>query len=162
MDEKLMTEEEFAAAAKAWADRVRALARAAGGSFPHGKRESVHVYKTGRYAGKSERKLGSTAVGYVLRKHYGEVDGVSFRMPVHGIFREYGVGNGQPRHGVATKSGKRASGNVRIRRSMSDWFHAPLERNIDAFADLVADYYGDKYLVNFRRLGANDVVNGGF
>lgn len=64
-------------------------------------------------------------------------------------------------NGVATKSGKRASGNVRIRRSMSDWFHAPLERNIDAFADLVADYYGDKYLVNFSKLGANDAVHGG-
>lgn len=161
MSENLMTEEEFAAAAKVWADKIRTLARAAGGHFQHGKKDSVHVYKTGLYAGKSEHKLDSTAVGYVLRKHYGDVDGVSFRMPVHGIFREYGVGNGQPRHGVATKSGKRASGNVRIRRSMSDWFHAPLERNIDAFADLVADYYGDKYLVNFSKLGANDAVHGG-
>lgn len=161
MSEKFMTEEEFAAAAKAWADKIRTLARTSGGRFQHGKKDSSRVYKTGLYAGKSERKLASTAVGYVLRKHYGDVDGVCFRMPVHGIFREYGVGNGQPRHGVATKSGRKASQNVYIRRSMSDWFHAPLERNIDAFADLVADYYGDKYLVNFRKLSANDAVHGG-
>jgi hypothetical protein len=76
-------------------------------------------------------------------------------LKLHGIFREYGVGNGQPRHGMATKSGKAASRKIYIKRTPSDWFHNPLERNIDTLGDLVADYYGDKVLVEFRKLDIN-------
>ena len=81
-----------------------------------------------------------------------KLEAVSFKMPVHGIFREYGVGNGQPRNGVATKSGKAASQHTYVKRSMSDWFHNPLERNVEDLSNLEADYYGDKVLVEFRRL----------
>ena len=89
------------------------------------------------------------------------MEAVSFKMPVHGIFREYGVGNGQPRNGVATKSGKAATHKVYIKRTMSDWFHAPLERNVEALGDLVADYYGDKVLVEFKRLDVIKATNKG-
>ena len=41
---------------------------------------------------------------------------------------------------------------LKLKRTPSDWFHNPLERNIDALGDLVADYYGDKVLVEFKRL----------
>ncbi len=150
----IMTDEEFLRQAKAWADRVRAQSRAAAAAFPNGKKTATRTYKTGRYAGKTEGRLHSKT-GYVLRKRYGDLEAVSFRMPVHGIFREYGVGNGQPRHGAATKSGRAASGKIYIRRTPSDWFHNPLERNIDALGDLVADYYGDKVLVEFRKLDTN-------
>ena len=75
--------------------------------------------------------------------------------------REYGVGNGQPRNGVATKSGKAASHKVYIKRTMSDWFHAPLERNVEALGDLVADYYGDKVLVEFKHLDINKAAHQG-
>ena len=160
MSDHLMTDEEFLRQAKAWADRVRAQAKAAAAGFPKGKKTATHTYKTGRYAGKTEGKLKSK-LGYVLRKRYGDLEAVSFKMPVHGIFRTYGVGNGQPRNGVATKSGKAASHTVYLKRTMSDWFHAPLERNVEALGDLVADYYGDKVLVEFKRLDINKAANQG-
>lgn len=153
-NEHLMTDEEFLRQAKAWADRVRAQSKAAASAFTKGKKGATNTYKTGRYAGKTEGRLRSK-VGYVLRKRSGDLEAVSFKMPVHGIFREYGVGNGQPRHGVATKSGKAASHKIYIKRTPSDWFHNPLERNIDALGDLVADYYGDKVLVEFKKLDIN-------
>ena len=160
MNDHLMTDEEFLRQAKAWADRVRAQSRAAAAAFPKGKKTATHTYKTGRYAGKTEGRLKSK-LGYVLRKRYGDLEAVSFKMPVHGIFREYGVGNGQPRNGVATKSGKAATHKVYIKRTMSDWFYGPLERNEEALADLVADYYGDKVLVEFRKLDINRVAHEG-
>ena len=45
-----------------------------------------------------------------------------------------------------------ASQHTYVKRSMSDWFHNPLERNVEDLSDLVADYYGDKVLVEFRKL----------
>ncbi len=160
MGEHLMTDEEFLRQAKAWADAVRRQAKANAAAFPKGKKEATHTYIKGRYAGKTEGRL-KDKVGYVLRKRYGDLESVSFKIPVHGIFREYGVGNGQPRNGTATKSGKAASGHVYIKRSMSDWIHNPIDRGIENFADLVADYYGDKVLLNFHRLTANDVSHQG-
>ena len=160
MAEHLMTDEEFLQQARAWADRVRAQAKAAAAGFSKGKKAATHTYKTGRYAGQTEGKL-KNKLGYVLRKRYGDLEAVSFKMPVHGIFREYGVGNGQPRNGVATKSGKAASRTVYLKRTPSDWFHAPLERNVEALGDLVADYYGDKVLVEFKRLDINNATNQG-
>lgn len=155
-----MTEEEFLRQAKAWADAVRRQAKANAAAFPKGKKEATHTYIKGSYAGKTEGKL-KDKVGYVLRKRYGDLEAVSFKMPVHGIFREYGVGNGQPRNGTATKSGKEASRNVYIKRSMSDWIHNPIDRGIENLANLVADYYGDKVLLNFQRMTANDVSHQG-
>lgn len=154
MDEHIMTDAEFFQRAKQWADMVRRQAKAAAAGFPKGKQKATHTYKTGRYAGKTEGKLKDKTT-YTLRKRYGDLEALSFKMPVHGIFREYGVGNGQPRHGIATKSGRAASAHTYIRRSMSDWFYAPLERNVEALGDLVADYYGDKVLVEFKRLETN-------
>jgi hypothetical protein len=160
MSEHLMTDEEFLREARAWADRVRAQAKAAAAGFPKGKKTATHTYKTGLYAGKTEGKLRRNLT-VKLRKRYGDLEALSFKMPVHGIFRTYGVGNGQPRHGVATKSGKAASQKVYLKRSMSDWFYGPLERNEEALADLVADYYGDKVLVEFRKLDINRVAHQG-
>ena len=160
MDEHLMTDEEFLRQAKAWADAVRRQAKANAATFPKGKKEATHTYIKGRYAGKTERRLTNYLPG-AMKMRYVELEAVSFKMPVHGILREYGVGNGQPRHGVATKSGKAASGKVYIKRSMSDWIHNPIDRGMENFADLVADYYGDKVMLNFHRLTANDVSHQG-
>lgn len=159
MDEHLMTEEEFLRQAKAWADAVRRQAKANAAGFTKGK-TMPHTYIKGRYAGKTEKKL-KDSVNYTLKKSYGDLAAVSFKMPVHGIFREYGVGNGQPINGMAAKSGKSASRHVYIKRSMSVWIHNPIDRNFENLADLVADYYGDKVLLNFQRLTANDVSHQG-
>ena len=151
VDEHLMTDEEFRAAVKRWCDHVRSQAKANAAGFAKGKKRP-HTYTSGRYSGKTEYKL-KDKVGYLVKNKMGDVDHISFKIPVHGIFREYGVGNGQPRGGVATKSGRAVSGRTYIKRSMSDWIHNPIERNLDSFGDLVADYYGDKMLVAFRGLG---------
>ena len=160
MTEHLTTDEEFLRQAKAWADKVRAQSKAAASAFTKGKKGATHTYKTGLYAGKTEGRLKNKVV-YVLRKRYGDLEALSFKMPVHGIFREYGVGNGQPRHGVATKSGKAASNKIYIKRTPSEWFHNPLERNFDALGNIVADYYGDKVLVEFKRLDAQTAAHKG-
>ena len=154
MTEHLMTDDEFLRQAKAWADKVRAQSKAAASTFTKGKKGATRTYKTGPYAGKTEGRLRSK-VRPVLRKRDGDLEAITFWMPVHGIFREYGVGNGQPRHGVATKSGRAASSKIYIKRTPSDWFHNPLEHNIDTLGDLVADYYGDKVLVEFKKLDIN-------
>lgn len=156
MDNHVITDAEFQQRAKAWADRVRAMAKANASAFPKGKKEAKHVYKTGRYAGKTEYKL-SARLTYIIKAKGGDIDCIGFKMPVHGIFREYGVGNGQPRKG---RMGRMPEGGY-IKRSMSDWFHAPLERNIEEFSDLVAEYYGDKYLVNFRSMNTNRATHDG-
>ena len=153
MSEHLMTDSEFQQRTKKWANGVRTLASSNASAFTKGK-TGVRTYKKGRYAGTTEGKLKSK-LRVTLKKRYGDLEAVSFKMPVHGIFREYGVGNGQPRHGVATKSGKAASHKIYIKRTTSDWFHNPLERNIEVLGDLVADYYGDKVLVEFKRLDTN-------
>lgn len=44
---------------------------------------------------------------------------------------------------------------------MSDWFHAPSERNVEVLGDLVADYYGDRVLVEFKRLDINKAAHEG-
>lgn len=152
MAEQLMTEEQYFAQVRQWADKVRAQARANAAAFQKGKKKA-HTYVKGSYHGQTEYKL-SSKVGYVLRKRYGDLERVLFKFPVHGIFREYGVGNGQPRHGVAVKSGKVASARTYIKRSMSDWMHNPLEQNVEALADIATEYYGDKMLVEFKRLDA--------
>jgi len=144
----IMTDEMFRAKVKQWCNMVREQARRNASAFTKGK-SKPHTYKTGRYAGKTEYMLRNK-VAVQLNNRNGDVDHVSFKIPVHGIFREYGVGNGQPRNGVFS-SGKRAR-HTYIRRSMSDWMHNPIERNIDYFGDIVAEYYGDKMLVNFKKL----------
>lgn len=155
-----MTDEEFFARIKEWAGTVRHQAMANASGFSKGK-SGPHTYIKGRNAGHTEGKL-IRKTSYMLRKRSGDLDAVSFKIPVHGIFREYGVGNGQPRNGVsAVKSGKAASGRVYIKRTMSDWIHGPIERNIDKLADIVADYYGDKVLLNFQRMTANDISHQG-
>lgn len=143
MSEQLMSEEQFIAQVRQWADKVRAQARANAAAFPNGKKKA-HTYVKGRYHGQTEYKL-SSKVGYVLRKKSGDVERIRFQFPVHGIFRAYGVGNGQPKSGGSSQS--------YIRRSPSDWMSDPLEQNTEALADIAADYYGDKMLINITQLG---------
>lgn len=138
----------FAAQIKQWCDLVRSLAKRNAAAFTKGKKKP-HTYKSGKWAGKTEYMLRDKVAASMHRTD-GSVDSVSFKIPVHGIFREYGVGNGQPRDG--RHSSQKRARSTYIRRSPSDWLHDPIERNIGKFADLVAEYYGDRYLINFRKL----------
>lgn len=150
MSEDIMSQERYNAAVKQWCDRVRALAKANAAAFSNGK-SKPHTYVKGRYAGKTEYKLKDKTT-YRIKYNSGDADHVQFVMPVHGIFREYGVGNGQPRDGKSSST--RRAQKTYVKRSMSDWIHNPIEKNIEQFGDIVADYYGDKMLVCFRQLGA--------
>lgn len=159
MDEHIITDQEYLQKVKQWAENVRRQAKENASAFTKGK-HSIHTYIKGRYAGYSEGMLKNKLKSDFLQK-YGDIYSVRFKMPVHGIFREYGVGNGQPRNGVATKSGRKGSGKIYVRRSMSDWFHGPLERNVGELADIVADYYGDRILVQFKKIDINTISHQG-
>lgn len=148
-NETIITQEQYNAAVKQWCDRVRAQVRANAAAFSNGK-SKPHTYIKGRYAGKTEYKLKDKTT-YRIKYSSGDADHVQFIMPVHGIFREYGVGNGQPRNGKSSST-KRAQ-RTYIKRSMSDWIHSPIEKNIEQFGNIVAEYYGDKMLVCFKSLG---------
>ena len=77
-------------------------------------------------------------VQFQMKSDSGEVAGVAFQFPVHGIFREYGVGNGTPRSLVGHTS-----------RSMSDWLSGSLNKQERKLLDIVAEHQGDKYIRTF-------------
>lgn len=124
---------EFNRQAVAWAAATEAISRSAAAAFTKGKRKN-RTYKSGPKAGTVERRIKSDLT-HRLWSDAGELSGISFRFPVHGIFREYGVGRGATR---ATAS--------HTLRSPSDWFTHALDSKEGELADLVADYKGGQYL----------------
>ena len=69
---------------------------------------------------------------------------MSFKIPIHGIWREWAVGYGQPR-----VPGKYVNPHPSIRRSVVDWLDEPIDRNAERLCDLAAEFWGDECLVNF-------------
>jgi len=159
MDEHIKTAEEFNREVRGWNSRVRKQLAANAATFQDGKR-APHTYTKGRWAGITEGKL-KYSIKNTTHKVDGEVDGVGFKLPVHGIFRLYGVGNGQPRNGTATRSGKAASKRIYRKRTPADWLNPPIDNNMPELADIVADYYGDKVMAEFRRLDAGTAAHQG-
>lgn len=149
-DEQIKTAEEFNREVRGWNNRVRKMVAANAAAFTRGK-TAPHTYSKGRWAGVTEEKL-KDSIKTTTHKQYGEIDGTGFKFPVHGIFRMYGVGNGQPRNGKATRSGKAASTRIYRKRTPADWLNPPIDTNMPELADIVADYYGDKVMAEFRRL----------
>ena len=97
----------------------------AASAFAKGKRTARHTYRSGRWRGTTEPRLkGNTRVRLVTEG--GELQRVQFLMPVHGIFREYGVGRG------------------RLVRTPADWFSRQLAARQERLADLVAASAADK------------------
>jgi hypothetical protein len=126
--------------AQSWARKVRrqAKANASRDVMKKGKKRP-HTYKTGRYAGRTEIFLRE-GLNYKIREQYLEIDSILFNFPLHGIFKAYGVGNKQPAHGRHEARGTRGY----VRRQQSEWIDIPLNTNLNALADDVARYYGDK------------------
>lgn len=133
-----LTDTEYNREMEAWAKATQQLAKAQAALLTHGKRRN-RTYKTGRKAGKTEGKLRNH-VQFQLKSSDGEVVGVAFQFPVHGIFKEYGVSRGYP-----------ASGHVR--RSMSEWISSALGKQDERLADIVAEYQSGKVLRTFRAIG---------
>lgn len=119
---------------KSWAASVQRLARQQASAFHKGKRKTPRTYKSGAKAGKKEERL-RTHIQYQMKSDAGEVAGVAFKFPVHGIFREYGVSRGHPRGHVS--------------RSMSDWLSGTLNREEGKLMEIVAGHKADSVLKVF-------------
>ena len=131
-----LTDAEYNRQMEAWSREVQKLAKAGASAFTKGKHRP-HTYHSGKKAGSTEYKLRNK-VQCQLKSDAGEVAGVLFQFPVHGIFREYGVGRGAPR----------SLGNS-VRRSMSDWFSGALNRKENKMLDIVAEHQADKVVRTF-------------
>ena len=132
-----LTESEYNREMEQWSRDTQKLAKAQAALFTKGKRRN-HTYKSGKKAGKTEGKLRNH-VQFQLKSDSGEVAGVAFQFPVHGIFREYGVGRGTPRTMVGHTS-----------RTMSDWLSGSLNRQESKMVDIVAEHQGDKIIRTFN------------
>ena len=139
---KTITNVEFYEQARRWAAIVRNKAKRNALAFSKGK-QKPHTYKQGKKAGKLERKLASS-IQFNIEHDLHIPECVSFKIPIHGIYREWAVGYGQPR-----TPGKYVNPHPRIRRSMADWIDEPISRDADKLFDLAAEFYGDEMLANF-------------
>jgi hypothetical protein len=139
---KPITAEQFYAEARKWAAIVRNMAKANATRFSKGKTKQSHTYKTGKKAGKKEQKL-KDSIRYTIAQDGGVPESIGFKIPIHGIFREWAVGYGQPR-----VAGKYVSRNSRVKRTMEDWIDSPIEKHTQKIFDLAAEYWGDEVLVS--------------
>ena len=137
-----ITPEEFYAAARKWAAIVRNIAKSNTNRFRKGKKKKTHTYKTGKKAGKTEQKL-KDSIHYGIEMDCGIPENVSFKLPIHGIFREWAVGYGQPR-----VEGKYISPNSKIKRTMDDWIDKPIEKNLQKLSKIAAEFYGDQVIIS--------------
>lgn len=143
IDGKTITNEEFYKQAIRWASMVRNTAKRNTLQFTKGKKHASITYRSGKKAGKVERKL-SASIRYSIEHSLHIPEAVSFKIPIHGIWREWAVGYGQPR-----VPGKYVNPHPRIRRSMVDWLDEPIDRNAERLFNLAAEFWGDRCLVNF-------------
>jgi len=138
LDGKPISPEQFYAQACKWAAIVRNMAKANATRFKKGKTKQDHTYKTG----KSEQKLRDT-IRYSIVRNCDVPENVSFKVPIHGIFREWAVGYGQPR-----VAGKYVSPNSRVKRTMEDWLDKPIAKNTQKLFDFAAEFWGDQVVIN--------------
>lgn len=132
----VMTESDFNEDIKRWASETQALAKQQAALMVKGKKKN-HTYKSGSKKGKTEQKL-KNSIQYSFAGS-GEVSGIAFQFPVHGIFREYGVGNGSPKNA--------------IKRSKSDWLSGTLDRKEKQLTDIIDNYSDNLVSRIFRGVG---------
>lgn len=117
-----------------WAAATQSMAKRQASMLRKGKKRATRVYQSGPKKGKSEKRL-RTHIQYQLKSSAGEVAGIAFKFPVHGIFREYGVGRGRPRSMVST--------------NMSDWLSGTLQRKEISLTQIISEHQADKYVKVF-------------
>ena len=151
---KIIDSDEFYRKATQWADMIKSKSLSNAKSFTKGKEKKlVHgkwkgdkkktwkKHKSIYYPdGSIENKI-ITNFSYKIYEKHGITDSLGFKFPRHGVFRTYGVGNGQSINGKQAK-------RVYVKRTMRDWLDWPIETNIDQLADIASEFYGDKVLVN--------------
>ena len=143
IDGKTITSEEFYKQSVRWASMVRNTAKRNTLQFTKGKKQTSITYKSGKKEGKVERKL-SASIRYTIEHSDHIPESIGFKIPIHGIWREWGVGYGQPR-----VPGKYVNPHPRIRRSMVDWLDEPIDHNTERLFELAAEFWGDEFMVNF-------------
>lgn len=116
---------------RAWSAEVQRLAKREASAFTKGKRRASRTYRSGPKAGKTETKLRSN-ITHRLWSDTGEVAGIGFQFPRHGIFLEYGVSRGHP--------------VGHLRRSISDWLSSTLDRKEDNLVEIVSQYHADRVI----------------
>lgn len=134
-----LDDSEYNSRMQQWSTKVQQMAKAEAAAFSKGKKRS-HTYVSGPKKGKTEYVLRNH-IQYQLKSDSGEVAGVAFQFPVHGIFREYGIGRGTPRSMVGHSS-----------RSMSEWISGTLQSKEQELIDIVAEYQSGKVLRTFRSI----------
>lgn len=133
----VLDDSEYNSEMQQWSTSVQKMAKTRASAFTKGKKKN-HTYMSGPKKGKVEQILRNH-IQYQLKSSDGDVAGVAFQFPVHGIFREYGVGRGTPRSKVGMTS-----------RRMSDWLSGTLQRKEDEMADIVALHQADKAIRVFN------------
>lgn len=133
----VMTESDFNENIKRWASETQRLAKDKASQMLKGKRRN-RTYQSGPKKGKTETKLRNS-IQYSFIASYGEASGIAFQFPMHGIFREYGVGNGSPRNA--------------IKRSKSDWLSGTLDRKEKQLTDIIDNYSDNLVSRIFRGVG---------
>ena len=106
-----------------WAASVQSMAKRQASMLRKGKKRATRVYQSGPKKGKTEKRL-RTHIQYQLKSSAGEVAGIAFKFPVHGIFREYGVGRGRKRGMAST--------------NMSDWLSGTLQRKENSLTQIIS------------------------
>ncbi|MDL2312455.1 hypothetical protein LJC68_06220 [Bacteroidales bacterium OttesenSCG-928-B11] len=142
VDGRTLTAEQFHAEARRWAAIVRNMATANTSKFKKGKDGDSHTYRSGKKAGKSEKKL-SKSTRFIIKQDNKIPESVGFKIPIHGIYQEWAVGFGQPR-----VAGKFVSANSKVKRSMLDWIDEPIEKHKEKLFSLAVEYWGDQAIVN--------------
>ena len=130
-----LEQSEYNTAVRRWAMETQRYARQAASAFSKGKRKPTHTYQSGPKAGKTEQKV-ARSIQFKLQADAGDISGIFFHFPLHGVFREYGVGRESP-HGHVT-------------RSLSDWLSGTLDRQQERLLALACNHQADKVLHIFR------------
>lgn len=75
-----------------------------------------------------------SSIGTTTRKASGEINSVGYRMSLHGIYTEHGVGRGRPVNSVKAK------------RNARPWFQPTIEKYKEDLYELVADHKAEMVL----------------
>ena len=125
-----------------WGRHLQSMVKANAEAFREGKLqqrgETEHTYKRGKKAGRGEKRL-VVATKFRSGKKYGEIEWVGLTLPVHGIFREYGVGRETPH----TKVGM-------TKRTKSDWLSREMDGSQEKLVAIVAEHDANKVIRLFR------------
>lgn len=130
-----LEQSEYNTAVRRWAMETQRYARQAASAFSKGKRKPTHTYLSGAKAGKTERKVAKS-IQFKMQTDAGDISAIFFRFPLHGIFKEYGVGRESP-HG-------------HVSRSLSDWLSGTLDKQQQKLLELACEHQAESVLRVFR------------